>query len=355
MTNGGKTKDDCRHEGQFMGSHRKFIALISFIGPVLSAISASAQDLHTDPAAAEALFKRGVEDMRAGRFEAACPLIAESRRLDPRPGSLFTLAECEAHAGLAATAVVHYREFLRLVEGMTQAQKLKQATRAHDAEEQIKILEPEVPSLTLVLPKDSPSGVEVTRDGIKLGMASIGIAISLDPGEHVLITQLPSGEKAEQKIVVEKREKKTLELKIPVAAPGTGSLAKPEPVVVTEPPKRPWQKPTAIGVLALGGVGVAVGGALGGLAIAKNGESNSGPCNSQNVCNGDGLRRRNEALTFATGSTIAIIAGGALLAGGVVLFATTPRTTKHETGASRGSLNARLEAGVGSVRLRGTW
>jgi hypothetical protein len=64
--------------------------------------------LAQDVATAEALFNRGFADMDAGRYETGCKAIAASQRLDPRAGTLFTLAVCEAQWGKIATAASHY-------------------------------------------------------------------------------------------------------------------------------------------------------------------------------------------------------------------------------------------------------
>ena len=63
---------------------------------------------------AEVLFEDGVRLMKAGQFDEACPKIAESQRLEPRPGTLFTLAECLANDGKIATALARYEEYLRV-------------------------------------------------------------------------------------------------------------------------------------------------------------------------------------------------------------------------------------------------
>src|SRR4051812_33487281 len=86
---------------------------------------AAAQDV----AAADALFKRGVTAMKAGDLETACPAIAESQRLDPHAGTLFTLAECENRRGHVATAVVHYASYLGQVGSLPPDQRLKHEER----------------------------------------------------------------------------------------------------------------------------------------------------------------------------------------------------------------------------------
>ena len=62
---------------------------------------------------AEAQFKDGVAAMRRRDFDEGCPMIARSFELDPRPGTSYALAECEAQWGRLATAVAHFKQFLR--------------------------------------------------------------------------------------------------------------------------------------------------------------------------------------------------------------------------------------------------
>jgi hypothetical protein len=82
---------------------RRSLILLSFS---TLALHASAQP----EASAEALFDRGLRDMQSGNYDKGCPALAESHRLDPRLGTLFTLAECEAQWGKTGSAVAHYRD-----------------------------------------------------------------------------------------------------------------------------------------------------------------------------------------------------------------------------------------------------
>src|SRR5262249_47406975 len=126
-----------------------------------------------------------------------------------------------------------------------------------------------------------------------------------------------------------------------------------------EPPNtgRSWQVPLGIGAMAVGAAGLGVGGLLGGLAIAKKGDSNAGPCNAQNQCTPEGLAMRSDAGTLGNVSTIAFIAGGVLAAGGVVLTFALPAFAggKESSRASRGSARfGSVRAPEGDLRVRAT-
>src|SRR5690606_15567731 len=98
---------------------------IVLLACLLAERPAGAQDI----AAAEALFDKGVADMKAGRHETGCKAIAESQRLDPRPGTLFTLATCEAAWGRIATAVSRYGDYLAVYARLPDDKKAAQLER----------------------------------------------------------------------------------------------------------------------------------------------------------------------------------------------------------------------------------
>src|SRR5438477_5379956 len=108
---------------------RTFRCLLVAALVAIPSISISTRALAQDLAAAEALFNKGLADMQAGHYDTGCPSIAESYRLDPRPGTLFTLAECEAKGGKLATAVARYEDYLQLFARLTPDQQAKQKGR----------------------------------------------------------------------------------------------------------------------------------------------------------------------------------------------------------------------------------
>ncbi|MDC3959057.1 tetratricopeptide repeat protein [Polyangium jinanense] len=219
-----------------------------------------------DPAAAEALFNRGLVAMQAGHFHVACPAFAESQRLDPRAGTLFTLAECERLSGKIASASAHYAEYLRLFDGMPAPLRQKHAERATIARKEKAAIDPTIPTLTLVLPQTAPPGTRVTRDGIELGAASLGTALPVDPGEHLLTTWVPGTPPIEQRVIVAQGEAKTVALDVQATTPTrpAGSTSFP-PILPTdphhpEPPEHAYRGvPTWAWVAGLGGLAAASG------------------------------------------------------------------------------------------------
>lgn len=328
-------------------SFHRCIGILSLLGPLALASPALAQDV----AAAEALFNRGFADMEAGRYATGCPAIAESQRLDPRAGTLFTLSQCEVRWGRIATAVTRLGDYLELYERMAPDQKARQSERRKVAKEQRDKLALEVPQLTLSLPPGAPAGTVVKRDGAVVAEAALGLGLPVDPGEHVVSTQAPGGALWEQKFTIAKGEKKPLVLEVKAAPTGEARPAMVAPVVETTPESaKQAELPPATGAgtnsrraaaYAIGGVGVAglvLGGVMGGLTLGKKStiESHCGKAIgalSELDCDKIGLDAAGSANTLGLVSTIGFAAGLAGVGAAVVLLLTEPKPAKPTTGA----------------------
>ncbi len=217
------------------------------------ACDARAQDV----ASAKALFDQGLAAMQAGDYEAGCPSLEASYKLDQRLGTLFTLAECEAKWGHTATALARYDNYVALVKGLPPEYKEQQAERVKIAAAQEVVLRGQVPELTLSLPAGAPPSTLVRKDGIEIANAAIGVSLPVDPGDHVLSTELPGGKAAEVHVTIQNGEERLLALPMPPPAPRAASSA---------PSARRIGSYVAFGV---GGVGLLLGAVTGGLAIAK--------------------------------------------------------------------------------------
>jgi len=303
---------------------------------------ASAQDSAT----AGALFEKGVADLEAGRFESACPAIAESQRIDPRPGTLFTLAECHARWGKVASAAAQYQEYVDLVSRLTPEQQQRHKARVDIARAQLAKIKPSVPTLTLVLPADAPSGTVVTRNGEVLKGAALGLALPADPGEYVIVTRAPGGADREVRVTLQLGDQKRLALEVSKAseaAPLTPQAAPPltEPnakVESTPGPARSSGRKTAAYVAGgIGLAGIAVGTVTGILVLGKKQTVND-HCTAGS-CNEEGLAAANSAQNLATASNVSFGIGiVGLAASAIMLF-----TGSSESAASARARVARFQ------------
>jgi hypothetical protein len=321
---------------------RAALASLMAVAVASTPVVSSAQET----ASAGALFDHGVSDMEAGRFESGCPALAESQRLEPRAGTLFTLAECERKWGKVATAAAHYEDYLGLVSQLPADQQRRHQARAREAADTLTLLKPTVPTLALTLPADAPAGVVVTRDQIVLQGASLGLALPVDPGEHVIITRAPGGPDHEVRVTLALAETKQLELEVvqpspppvvpaPVAVPAAvpaAPPAAPPPRPLTAPDASPgWSQRTwGYVVGGVGASGVVVGAVTGVLVLDKKSTVRE-DCTGR-ACSAAGVAAAHSGQTLATVSTASFAVGLVGLATGAVLVLTAPRAHIAQAG-----------------------
>lgn len=284
--------------------------------PIVALCVAPNHAFGQDVAAAEALFNKGVAEIKAGNYKDACPAIEQSQKLDPRPGTQFTLAECLARWGKSATAHVAFEDFLRTVRALPAAQQGRYADRVKVAENKKAEIAPTIPQLTILLPKDAPSNVQVTRDGTEITGPMLGLALPVDPGEHSIVVEIPGKPAETQKITLASGETKTIEVVIPGTTRETTSDTGDKTSISGR----------TIGTIAAFGVGAAgliMGGVTGGLAISTKKQADTQCPEFQ--CSPDGLKLVRKGRTMATLSTVGVAVGGAGIAAGVILLLTRPK------------------------------
>ena len=312
-----------------------------------------------DSAASEALFTRGVADMDAGRFEAGCPALAESYRLDPRAGTMFTLAECEARWGKLASSVAHYSDYLGLVDRMTAADKARHADRKGISEAKLKKLRPQVPQLSLVLPADAPGDMVVKRDGVVLKGASLGIPLPVDPGEHAISTQLPGGPEHVQKLTIGVGESKQVIVEFVLPRSTGAASAAPAPTA-TSSSATPAAAPSASGLrtwgYAAGGIGLAgvVLGSVTGLMSMNKKKTVDDNCDGP-VCNQQGLSASEDGRTLANVSTVGFAVGIVGIAAGAILLIAAPRPKSTVSASLRLRPSVIVSPKGAAAGLGGAW
>jgi hypothetical protein len=329
-----------------------FLALLGAPAPAL------AQPVKDNVHAAQKLFEEGLALMKAGKYAEACPRFQESQKLDPGMGTKFRLAECYEAAGWVGSA---WQMFGDVAED---AKKAGRADREAQARQRVTAIQARVPWMTLVIPAAVAGlpGLEVKRDGELVAPGSYNRKVAIDPGAHT-VTVAASGKKPWQE-TVRVLEGGTVELSVP-ALEDDGAQASPPstaPPDVTTPPAATTAPTTAspatspgpgpsspaptgsppdsgtslgrgqriaavvTGVVGLGGI--AMGAAFGAMARSRWDEALSGCAGGDPTrCNATAIDDGKSASKMATVSTVGFVAGGAVVAGAVILFLTAPTST----------------------------
>jgi hypothetical protein len=240
--------------------------LVPALAVALWASEASAQT--RDAAGAEWLFREGRVLMKQGDLAAACPKLAESLRFDPAVGTLMNLAECEERQGRTASAWQRW--------GAAADQLPANDRRRATALARARALEATLPRLTIETGTLPPAGLQVIRDGVPLGIASLGVALPVDPGPHLIVVSAPGRAIRRYEVSVEGGKQQVLVVE-PGPAPSPVAVPAPVPAAAIVQPAPPAERRSGRGIgygLLAGGAGaLAVGTYFGVQALAARGEA----------------------------------------------------------------------------------
>jgi len=304
---------------------------------VLSALNASADDKPA-PAAA-ALLDQGRKAADAGDWETACLKFAESHLLDPTPGALLSLADCEEKLGHVATAWLKYRKAVDTLP--------PKDPRLPAAKRKVAALEERLPWLTVRLAPGAPADAVVKRDGEQIGTSLVGVPVPVDPGKHVVVVTAPGRTEKWYDVPVSEKESRELlvepgpgpgapaapagpKREAPPAAPEPAS-AKPAPAPIAPaldktPLPREDEDESGSGLrtggyvaMGVGIVAVIAGAVTRGLAFGQKATMDD-HCNANKFCDQTGLDAISKIDTFQTLSTAAFIVGGVGIVGGTSLL-----------------------------------
>lgn len=196
--------------------------------------------------------------------------------------------------------------------------------------------------------------VQVTVDGQLLLSKLTGEALPMDPGPHTFHFATSGGTSTDRQVLVKQGDKNqevaaVLGAAAPTATPPPAPPPAPAASRAVQTPSSSsgsgWR--TAGWVLGgLGIVGLGVGTVFG---IVAMGDKNSAHCDASNFCDPGPLDSGRSA---ATGADVGFIAGGALLAGGIVVLLLAP-----SGGSATGSLHVTplVGTGIGGASLGGSF
>jgi hypothetical protein len=327
---------------------RQFVGAVAI--PVALAASVSvAYAQGADAGAAESLFQAGKALLEQKNYAQACPKLAESYRLDPGTGTLLALALCHEGEGRLASA---WGEF---AEAGARSRREGRSDREELARQRMSALESRLPMLTITVASGAEKidHLEIKRDGIVVGSGSWATAVPVDPGHHHVEASAPGYKTFSQTVTLATdAARETIFVPVLERAPEL-----PEQPLEPHEPGGSSGRPggalryTGLAVGGLGVVGVVIGSIFGVRAIGLNNDSKH-DCDAQNVCGPAGTASRHDAQSAGDVSTVAFVAGGVLVAGGVTMFVLGQPHSSGATAVRAAPIVSEREFGI---RLEGAF
>jgi serine/threonine-protein kinase len=308
-----------------------------------------------DQATSQALFDKARELTKKEKWDEACPLFEESQKLAPTNNTLFYLADCEQHVGRTASAWANFVVVADRAKAAGETAKEAFARKRADA------LAPILCKVQVNVAAPSP-GLVVKRGGNEVVKAEWGLALPSDPGVVIVEASAPSMTTWSKPVKLEAGtcngkteivdvpalEKASSTAATPISVPPpasetpTDASASPivgandQPVDTGAPSTKSsgglgFQRTLAI---VAGGVGVVTAGV--GFLVRTSGKNQyddavarctlpgPNPCSAADA--DDATSGRNKK----TLGWIVVGMGGALVAGGIVLWLTAPSEKKSE-------------------------
>lgn len=295
---------------------RALLALALFSSASLTPLVAFAEPTDEERSAARALGKEAHEAADRKDWATAADRFARADAIFPAPTFALGHAQALTALGKLAGALALYTRIVR--DKLPPNPPPAFVAAVETANKELVALKPRVPHVILQAPLVGPTKIEVMLDGARFPNAELGRHHPIDPGRHAISAYAPGFEPMNVVLT-------SVEGKLDVVVLDLQRRKAPPPM--TTQPVSPVQRTLGIVNLALGGAGVALGGVMGGLAIAKHGDiAKSCPEGSCPFALQPTLQPQlDQYRSFAAISTAAFITGGVLAGTGLILFVTAPK------------------------------
>jgi len=288
---------------------------------------------------ADALFKQGKKLMGEKRYADACEAFEKSNKLDPGIGSQLNIAKCYEEWGKIGRAFLAYEA----AEKMAKDAKDSREPKIHEL---VVALEPNVPHLTIKLPKDAPPDLKVTLDNRPV--ETLNDPFVVDPGPHLVEWSIKGGAKKNKVVPVERGgdSEVTLELPTVVSSGGGdktggntggttggdktgGNTGGGDKGGGTPPTPTPPGRNMRLGGIALGGAGIVAIGISSYLTLSARSDYKdalAAHCGGMtNNCDTTGLELTHDARSTANKATVVFLIGAAMVGGGAALYFLAPK------------------------------
>jgi tetratricopeptide (TPR) repeat protein len=295
--------------------------MVRAVALVVSLASCAVAAAQPDPEGAR-LFEQGRALARDGKYAEACEKFARSLELDPAIGTQLNYADCHEKLG-------RHAEAWRLFDGVADAEKITNPTRARFARERADALLPKLGVIVLELATPDAPRLAVSIGGRKLEPAPV-IREIVAPGDVAIAVTVATGAPFQRTERVDAGKTVTIEVPAFAADPAIAEPSGPR-AETTGGQRRRSRVLVAYGVGAAGALSLVSGVVVG---LRARGDYNaqfegampncvdlaSGP-----VCNEAGFAAQNDAISLANVGTVLGVVGIAAIAGGAVLYLTAPK------------------------------
>jgi hypothetical protein len=291
------------------------------ISIVVTVLCAIARPVAAQSAEAETLFRDGKKLIKAGNLDEGCAKLDASERLESSTGTLLNLGDCREQNHQLASAWAAFGK------AASSAKKDHDPKREAEARRRAKVLEAKLGKLTINV-RMPVTGLEIVRNDQSIDQALWSSEIPTDAGVYVIKATAPGFKPwTSSTVVVKDGEKAAIEVPALEKAPA----AAPELVTVTERHDAPHPQPAAqassftskrkvavvLGVVGIAGVAV---GSVFGVKSRDLRDRADALCPNAGCADPNAIAFNHDAQTDATRANIGFIAGGALIAGAVVLW-----------------------------------
>jgi hypothetical protein len=304
-----------------------------------------------DRTTARTLGQEGHKALDQKDYTTAADRFSRADALVHAPTFLLGFAQAEVGLGKLVTALEAYNRILR--EGVPPKAPPPFVKALETARKEFDALQPRIPYVTIQVAGPAAANVKVTIDGTDVPRAALGVKRAVDPGQHAIVAVADGFAPANASFTIAESATQSVTLEPKPAPPGTVPPAPAGPATGAAPASgAPSSSPpesapasgsnprriVGIAGMALGGAGLVVGAAMGGVVIAKHGSLlASCPGAKCPVSQASTLAPQvSQYHTFSTVSTAAFIAGGVVAVTGIVLFATAPKSSQPSVGVTMG-------------------
>jgi hypothetical protein len=308
-----------------MPSPPRLLAALLVAAAIVSARPAAA-GTEQDKAQARQLGIDGVAAFERGDWSAALARFEAAERLFHAPTHLLFIARSQAELGqlVAARATYLRLEQETLAPGASPAFRKAQT----DAAQERAALEEKIPVLVVRTEPAGVEGVEVLIDGHPVAASELPEA-HVDPGRHRVEGRADGREAPPVEVEVAVGERRDVVLELPAPKGGDPGVTSPTAVTPATDDGAGTSTTTiaGLGAIGLGVAGLGVGAVLGVVSLGKSGDADDlyERCGGDAGCDAsspDGREVRaldDDAATLGTIGVVALGAGAAIAAAGVVL------------------------------------